>query len=311
MARLERKLDALERRLRAEIQEKHRELQDDLAAVRNRVENILSHLDLRSLSESEAARNYDGGRAKLPFTFDAVLPGSVPDSSEDYGNSGRAQRAREPGSAEHARDVVLPGRLGSVGPVDVRTTMVRSSLRQSVTSFIERGKAFSYTEPIPQEDSVWSIFLQQKGPSVTIPEVLIGLVLVLVVTFFQVYFQIMCESPAFQGTKNDALKQAASEWRSTYAHAFENANSAWVSLASRVCNNDGSLIVSTEHRDLLLDINNYLGLGSDAFEPSTMSPGTVLCLLCTSLWIWTILTSAMELADRVVAVFQLPRATVT
>eukprot|EP00931_Biecheleriopsis_adriatica_P013273 TRINITY_DN11462_c0_g1_i3.p1 TRINITY_DN11462_c0_g1~~TRINITY_DN11462_c0_g1_i3.p1 ORF type:complete len:309 (+),score=29.89 TRINITY_DN11462_c0_g1_i3:26-928(+) len=300
MARLERKLDALERRLRAEIQEKHRELQDDLAAVQNRVDNILSHLDLRSLSESEAARNYDGGRAKLPFTFDAVLPGSVPDSSEDYGNSGRAQRAREPGSAEHARDVVLSG-----------TKMGRNSLRQAVASFVERGSAFSYTEPIPQEDSVWSIFLQQKGPSVTIPEVLIGLVLVLVVTFFQVYFQIMCESPAFQGTKNDALKQAASEWRSTYAHAFENANSAWVSLASRVCNNDGSLIVSTEHRDLLLDINNYLGLGSDAFEPSTMSPGTVLCLLCTSLWIWTILTSAMELADRVVAVFQLPRATVT
>eukprot|EP00931_Biecheleriopsis_adriatica_P013272 TRINITY_DN11462_c0_g1_i2.p1 TRINITY_DN11462_c0_g1~~TRINITY_DN11462_c0_g1_i2.p1 ORF type:complete len:319 (+),score=33.89 TRINITY_DN11462_c0_g1_i2:40-957(+) len=305
MARMERKLAALERQLRTEMDEQQRQLQDDLAAVWKRFDDISLLLDAGSLSKKEAAKpvTYDAH-------FDAVLPGGVQDSYEDDGDSGRAQRAR---------DVVLSGRLCSISPVDVRPAAVetneafrpRQSVYQAVSSFFNRGRDLAYREPVPQEDTVWSIVLVQKTPSITMLDLLIGLALVLKVTFFQVYFQIMCESPAFQGTKNDALKQAASEWRSTYAHAFENANSAWVSLASRVCNNDGSLIVSTEHRDLLLDINNYLGLGSDAFEPSTMSPGTVLCLLCTSLWIWTILTSAMELADRVVAVFQLPRATVT
>lgn len=85
---------------------------------------------------------------------------------------------------------------------------------------------------------------------------------------------------------------------------------ALTSLVSRVCNGDGSLILSTGQAGLVEEINQYMGFSAEsAFESvELMPPGILLCSLCMVLWCVVLCGELRSIAVSLAAALQIPRA---
>ena len=59
---------------------------------------------------------------------------------------------------------------------------------------------------------------------------------------------------------------------------------AGTSLVTRVCNGDGSVILSTVQATLVEHVNSFLGMEKDEFTLPAFRPGILLCMLCIVLW---------------------------
>ena len=118
-------------------------------------------------------------------------------------------------------------------------------------------------------------------------EALFAFLLLLLTGAMQVLFAIIVASPEFLGPDFLENLESARTWRSSTAHDVQYVDLAEKSLATKVCDEDGSLIFSTAQAELVGNINSYLGLeklGGLAFEPPTFQPGVLLSVLCILLW---------------------------
>ena len=109
-------------------------------------------------------------------------------------------------------------------------------------------------------------------------------ILALVSLAMQAAFVMILMSEFFLERPFEEKVELARIWRTSVAHDSRHMDLAQTSLTSRVCRGDGALIVSTTQAELVEEINKFLGLGLDDFEPSSFSPGTMLSVLCILLW---------------------------
>ena len=148
-------------------------------------------------------------------------------------------------------------------------------------------------EPEEQEElicfdrkSAWSIPLVISAKDFM--EAFFACALLMVNVAMQSLFTLIIASPEFLGTDFKENVQSAETWRSSFAHNVAYVDLSGKSLATRVCDEDGSLIYSTSQVDLVSHINSYLGLsklGSQGFAVTSFQPGVLLAVLCILLWI--------------------------
>ncbi|CAK9072712.1 unnamed protein product [Durusdinium trenchii] len=103
----------------------------------------------------------------------------------------------------------------------------------------------------------------------------------------------------------------AKAWRRSVAHDHRHMDLAQTSLASRVCNGDGKLILSTDQASLLTQINAFVGLGHEDFELPWLQPGILLCMLCILLWCLYLCNELRAVFFSLEAVSFLPRGSRT
>ncbi|CAK9051514.1 Vacuolar protein sorting-associated protein 11-like [Durusdinium trenchii] len=164
---------------------------------------------------------------------------------------------------------------------------------------------------VPFSESAWTypvvIGLVRAG----VVEAIFAVLLLLVNLFMQMAFMIVILTPDF--LPGDIAEQIdfAKQWRISVAHDHQNLDLASTSLASRVCNGDGALIVSTRQATLLEHIDSYMGLAVDAFEPGFFQPGVLLSVLCILLWSLCVYKELRSILHAFEAVRLLPRSTQT
>ncbi|CAE7505208.1 acnB, partial [Symbiodinium microadriaticum] len=127
-------------------------------------------------------------------------------------------------------------------------------------------------EPIPFAETVWNVALVLGFTDAGWLDILLTLILACmslsaVSAFMQSLFVLVILSPSFLGEPFESEIQIARTWRANIAHDSKYKDLADTSLASRVCNGDGSLIQSTVQANLLSEIDSFLGIGakSDPF----------------------------------------------
>ncbi|OLP78611.1 hypothetical protein AK812_SmicGene41189 [Symbiodinium microadriaticum] len=124
----------------------------------------------------------------------------------------------------------------------------------------------------------------------------------------QFLFVFVLVSEEFLGGNFGAEIVAARTWRASIAHDAKYRDLSGTSLASRVCNGDGSLIQSNEQANLLADINSFLGLPSQEFAVSGLAPGMILSGLCMFLWCMYLCREFRTIWISIEAILQIPRA---
>ncbi|CAE7321144.1 unnamed protein product [Symbiodinium sp. KB8] len=124
----------------------------------------------------------------------------------------------------------------------------------------------------------------------------------------QFLFVFVLVSEDFLGGGFDAEIAAARTWRASIAHDAKYRDLSGTSLASRVCNGDGSLIQSNEQANLLADINSFLGLQSEDFAVSGLAPGMILSGLCMLLWCMYLCREFRTIWISMEAILHIPRA---
>ncbi|CAE7274679.1 unnamed protein product [Symbiodinium natans] len=167
-------------------------------------------------------------------------------------------------------------------------------------------------EPIPFAETVWNVALVLGFTGAGWVDIILALILALTSTFMQILFVLVLLSPSFLGEPFESEIAVARSWRANIAHDSKYKDLAETSLASRVCNGDGSLIQSTVQANLLREIDGYLGISALApFEPSNLQPGTILSGLCILLWCIYLCREFRAIWVSIEAALQIPRAHVT
>ncbi|CAJ1396027.1 unnamed protein product [Effrenium voratum] len=136
-----------------------------------------------------------------------------------------------------------------------------------------------------QKRSAWSIPLVLNWSNLS-ESIFASLLLILNVTT-QLLLTIVLVSPGFIGEDFFKKLESARNWRRSFAHDIKYASMSDRSLATMVCDEDGSLIFSTAQAGLVAEINSYLGLsksGDGAFQLPYFQPGVMLSVLCILLW---------------------------
>ena len=134
--------------------------------------------------------------------------------------------------------------------------------------------------------SAWSIPLVLSMNSFA--ESVFVCALLIVNVAMQSLFTFIIASFWFLGEGFSANLQTARVWRSSFAHDVQFVDLAGRSLATRVCDEDGSLLYSATQVTLVSSINSYLGpekLGERGFAVTSFQPGALLAVLCILLWI--------------------------
>ena len=134
--------------------------------------------------------------------------------------------------------------------------------------------------------SAWSIPLVISWSNFS--ESVFACALLIVNIAMQSLFTLIIASPEFLGTDFSDNLETARVWRSSAAHDVQFVDLSGKSLATRVCDEDGSLIYSTAQAALVSSINSYLGLGKlgpEGFSVTSFQPGVLLAVLCILLWI--------------------------
>ena len=171
------------------------------------------------------------------------------------------------------------------------------------------------------EESAWSIPLLAGLIDVGIVDTMFASALVFLNLGMQSAFSIILLTPAFMGDEFESKIQSAQLWRTSVAHDERWANVKWptdvlhicglhqtfrcraqqfpdasrymdlagTSLVTRVCNGDGSVILSTVQATLVEHVNSFLGMEKDEFTLPAFRPGILLCMLCIVLWTLCIL----------------------
>ncbi|CAE7791016.1 NLRC3 [Symbiodinium sp. CCMP2592] len=133
--------------------------------------------------------------------------------------------------------------------------------------------------------SAWSIPLVLSWSHVT--DSIFACLLLLLNASMQILFIVILLSPEFLGEDFSEQLESAKEWRRSFAHDYLYVDLAEKSLATKVCDEDGSLIFSTAQVALVGEINSYLALskfGEEAFQLPSFQPGVLLSVLCILLW---------------------------
>ncbi|CAE7576878.1 unnamed protein product [Symbiodinium natans] len=155
---------------------------------------------------------------------------------------------------------------------------------------------------------IWTYFAIVSLGKIGRWDTLFTMLLVLVNVAMQVAFVIILMSEYFLERPFEEKIGFARVWRTSVGHDARHMDLAQTSLVSRVCRGDGSLIVSTIQAELVEQINKFLGLGDDDFEPSAFSPGTMLSVLCILLWSLRVYKDLRRLGLVLEAWSYLPRA---
>ena len=139
-------------------------------------------------------------------------------------------------------------------------------------------------EPVAFLETTWNLVLVLGHSSVGWVDVMVAWLLLAASAGMQVTFSWILTSESFLGEPFDQNQvETALSWRRSVAHDHTYLDFAQTSLTSRVCNGDGSLIISTEQADLVHRINSFLNLEDDENEATRFCPG-ILAMLCILLW---------------------------
>ncbi|CAE7505193.1 unnamed protein product [Symbiodinium microadriaticum] len=163
-------------------------------------------------------------------------------------------------------------------------------------------------EPIPFAETVWNVVLVLGSTGAGRVDLLLTMLLAVGSVMLQFLFVFVLVSEDFLGGGFDAEIAAARTWRASIAHDAKYRDLSGTSLASRVCNGDGSLIQSNEQANLLADINSFLGLQSEDFAVSGLAPGMILSGLCMLLWCMYLCREFRTIWISMEAILHIPRA---
>eukprot|EP00438_Fugacium_kawagutii_P026111 Skav224739 [mRNA] locus=scaffold3343:67664:77589:- [translate_table: standard] len=163
-------------------------------------------------------------------------------------------------------------------------------------------------EPIPFAETIWNVVLVLGHTGAGWTEVVIASLLTILGTFMQVIFVAVLFSDSFLGEPVEEQVRAARQWRAGSAHDVKHMDLAMTSLVSRVCSGDGSLILSTGQADLIVQINQFLGIQNGEVEPKMVPPGTTLCMLCIGLWCVVLGGEFRSIATSLYAAGKIPRS---
>ena len=118
-------------------------------------------------------------------------------------------------------------------------------------------------------------------------DVTFSILLLLLNLGMQAAFTIIISTDDFMGIPFGHQTNFAKRWRISIAHDYQFLDLAGRSLVSRVCAGDGALILSNTQANLVEQINSFLGLQKDQFEVPFFQPGSLLCMLCISMILFT------------------------
>ncbi|CAJ1327983.1 unnamed protein product [Effrenium voratum] len=124
----------------------------------------------------------------------------------------------------------------------------------------------------------------------------------------QAMFSGILMSEGFMGSDFSHEVSHAKLWRTSVAHDIKYMDLAATSLATRVCKDDGALILAPKQATLISNINSFMGLKVDQFTPGPFQPGTLLCILCILLWSLCVYKEFRALSLSAEALLQLPRS---
>eukprot|EP00931_Biecheleriopsis_adriatica_P027038 TRINITY_DN16337_c1_g1_i3.p1 TRINITY_DN16337_c1_g1~~TRINITY_DN16337_c1_g1_i3.p1 ORF type:complete len:719 (-),score=64.31 TRINITY_DN16337_c1_g1_i3:125-2281(-) len=307
--RFERRMLALEQKMNAGLEELREELMQQITTLQRQVKlsnaNAGTCTNRPSGAELAAALNSHDqreGERDAADAFDRVLPGQPEYQKETVVDQPQHLNA----SPTYAS---LPSEC-SQQPEEADRPSRRIS---AITHLPTDAKTFDFDHEgdlIPFQDSTWSVVMISGDLFST--EYMLGIAMVVLTVVIQGYFVYMCSTEAFQGGKLELRLTAAKTWRLDAGHNYQFADTFSTSLASRVCGGDGSLTASADHRDLLIDINYYLGMTTDRtqanfLQPSAFSPGVALCMLSILMWGCTCFSELRGVFDLLQAVLQIPR----
>ena len=139
-------------------------------------------------------------------------------------------------------------------------------------------------EPIPFTESTWNLLLVLGFTKAGWIDILIGCGVFLGSLLLQGGLCYVLLTGDFLGKPLTLEIEVAKRWRAGTAHDFKHLDIAETSLVSRVCNGDGSLIMSTQQAAFISQLNTYLGMQASELAPEGICPGSVLCVLCISWW---------------------------
>ncbi|CAE7298639.1 unnamed protein product [Symbiodinium necroappetens] len=161
------------------------------------------------------------------------------------------------------------------------------------------------------EESAWSIPLLAGLIDVGIFDTMFASALVLLNLLMQSAFSIILLTPAFMGDEFESKIQSAQSWRTSVAHDERYMDLAGTSLVTRVCNGDGSVILSTVQATLVEHVNSFLGMEKDEFTLPAFRPGILLCMLCIVLWTLCIYKEFRRIWVQLEAAAGIPKAFAT
>jgi len=209
----------------------------------------------------------------------------------------------------------------------VRGATVPSFGEQAQDSKGVRTWSVENTRDISQNESVYTLE-QTTWVAATLVGTRIlgrgGCVLVLIALLTTVFVQLLLCAIVTQNLVGDVMDEnilsGLRMWRTNTAHDVRNLDvGSHTSLASRVCNSDASLAVSTYQQTLVDGINEYLGRsdgsgGSFRQRHSNMSVvfgGPVLCLCVEAMWFLYILVEIRDTCGWMLAFYTVPRRRIT
>ena len=100
-------------------------------------------------------------------------------------------------------------------------------------------------DPVAFLETTWNLVLVAGHSGVGWIDVTIAWLLLIASAGMQITFSVILLSPSFLGEPFDESQvDVAREWRNSVAHDSRYMDLARTSLATRVCNNDGGLILS-------------------------------------------------------------------
>lgn len=257
-SKLEKTVVNLERRLREEF---HLEIQRQTARLSAR----LLALEVKLKAEI----NVDFESHEKESEIHEIVEESLDAEAQVISLSPRSGRG-----AAH----VLP-EAEAVLPVPLQDNLVKPELEPK-----EDAKEEDVEEPVSFMETAWNLVLVLGLTSCGWVDVTIACLLLLSSAGMQITFSVILLGKDFLGDAFREQIDIAKAWRRSVAHDHRHMDLAQTSLISRVCNEDGKLILSTDQASLLSQINAFLGLESTDFELPWLQPGILLCMLCILLW---------------------------
>lgn len=186
----------------------------------------------------------------------------------------------------------------------------RGTLRGSSTQSISAlGGTQTFAMVCFDRKSAWSIPLVT-----TIDEfsdwfdATLAMILLLANVLMQGLFIGIIQDGAFLGEDYSNQVDVAKQWRRSFAHDSKYLDLTDRSLASRVCNEDGSLIFANGQVEVLAQINAFLGMGKDDFEAPWLQPGVMLSVLCILLWCLCIFKEYRSIWHAMQGLYHVPKA---
>ena len=162
-------------------------------------------------------------------------------------------------------------------------------------------------EPVAFHESTWNVVLVLGFTEAGCLDTLISCLLLLASAALQVTFSLILLSEDFLGEPFVKHLGHAEKWRRGLAHDYKHMDLSETSLASRVCNKDETLIVSTNQANLIGQINAFLSIRPAQHEPTELRRGILLCMLCIFLWCLYLCNEFRAIGLSFEAILQVPR----